>query len=586
MGVEERARALRGVLSAAGGLSRPVGLLVIPAVMHAVNREWPSAALMACLLAVSSRPVAAAELAALVFWAGLQLHPGLADAFLDGLGAPVLAAFQAGALAAVMLAGRPVTLLETAPPPKWLEQRSEAVRPLLFTAAAVFLAASLFRPMPSAYAGWACAAALYAWRMRVPGAGKRASWARMLGGGALLAVSTALGFAVVETGARWLLPEPEKPGDFVTTDPDAIYTLAPGSRGHITLFDEDVELFFQNEELLPNDPELLEKRGGKSLPVEISISRQGLRDREYPAKAPGEYRIVLLGDSFTWGHGIAEDQVISRRMERLLHREGSPRVTVINCGVNGYAPWQERHFLRKRGFPLDPDLVVLQLYPPNDVSGSYALLGKRLQSFKRAWEVRLHNYRRQHEFPFRAERWIQTHSNAYGLLLGAAGLEAPVRAITAELRFIPPTAPMPGVPPTDRNPHREVCLVNWYSDLEEAWGLYADAITGMRNDCRDAGVLFAAYAHGDSSSLDPELWRELNARHPQTPYEMNKDIRLTNGLLDELGVPHPDLLGALRARPDPENIYYPHNGHFTPLGIQIVAECLAQFIEDTFLRKE
>ena len=555
--------------------------------MRAINGEWPSAVLMACLLAVSSRPVAAAELAALFFWAGLQLHPDLAAAFVNSLGAVVLAALQAGALAAVMLARCPVTLLETGLAPKWLESRSGTVRALLFAAAAGFLAASLFRPMPPAYAGWACAAALFAWRMGVPGAGGRTDWAQVLGGGLLLVVSTALGITVVEAGARWLLPEPEKPADFLTTDPDAIYTLAPDSRGHVTLVGEDVALLFREEELLLNEPELLARRGKKSVPVGFSISSQGLRDREYQAKAPGEYRILLLGDSFTWGHGLADNQIVSLRMERLLARGGhSPRVTVVNCGVCGYAPWQERHFLRKRGFPLEPDLVVLQLYPPNDVSGSYSLVGKKLESYKRKWEVRLHNYRRRHEFPFRAERWLQTHSNAYGLLLGASGVEAPVQTVAAALRFIPPAGPLPGEPTTKRNPHREVCLVNWYPGLEEAWRIYADSVQDIRDDCRKAGVGFAAYAHGDSSSLDPELWQGLNAQFPETPYEMNKDLRLTDELLDELGVPHPNLLEVLRAHPDPEELYYPHNAHFTPLGMQIVAECLAQFIQDTFLPEE
>ncbi|HOH52545.1 MAG TPA: hypothetical protein PLI98_17595 [Candidatus Hydrogenedentes bacterium] len=82
----------------------------------------------------------------------------------------------------------------------------------------------------------------------------------------------------------------------------------------------------------------------------------------------------------------------------------SAPVTVINCGVGGYAPWQERMFLRKRGFPLEPDLVVLQLFPGNDVAGSYSRAGKRLEAFDEEWEVRLRDYRRQREIPFRLER--------------------------------------------------------------------------------------------------------------------------------------------------------------------------------------
>src|SRR5690606_341467 len=56
----------------------------------------------------------------------------------------------------------------------------------------------------------------------------------------------------------------------------------------------------------------------------------GLRDRDRPGKRHGERRVLVIGDSYTWGYAVAEEEAYPQVAERLLNERGHPDVEVIN----------------------------------------------------------------------------------------------------------------------------------------------------------------------------------------------------------------------------------------------------------------
>ena len=95
----------------------------------------------------------------------------------------------------------------------------------------------------------------------------------------------------------------------------------------------------------------------------VSINSHGLRDREYSeAKPPGVYRIVMLGDSTTFGWGVTEEQTVAKILERAMNKTGNRRFEVLNAGVGNYGTVQEyNHYLTyDRAF--HPDLVILEYF--------------------------------------------------------------------------------------------------------------------------------------------------------------------------------------------------------------------------------
>src|SRR5262245_21434946 len=95
--------------------------------------------------------------------------------------------------------------------------------------------------------------------------------------------------------------------------------------------------------------------------TEFRTSSLGLHDREYPARKPaGTFRVLLLGDSFTEGAGLALPATVAKQTESLLGAAGCRApVEVVNGGVASYSPIVEYLFLGELLPKLEPDLVVL-----------------------------------------------------------------------------------------------------------------------------------------------------------------------------------------------------------------------------------
>lgn len=85
-------------------------------------------------------------------------------------------------------------------------------------------------------------------------------------------------------------------------------------------------------------------------------NRDGMRaPGDFPPKRPGTLRIIALGDSLTYGYGIAERDTYSRVLERLLSE--TFRVEVLNLGVSGAQSTDILRILQRKLPVLQPGLV-------------------------------------------------------------------------------------------------------------------------------------------------------------------------------------------------------------------------------------
>jgi GDSL-like lipase/acylhydrolase family protein len=107
--------------------------------------------------------------------------------------------------------------------------------------------------------------------------------------------------------------------------------------------------------------------------VPVRINSLGLRDaREYAlAKSPRTFRILVLGDSVTFGHGSVDEHTYPYLVEQRLRAwRGDIDWQVWNAAVPGYNTSQELAQLLEVGPVFQPDLVIVGFFE-NDVVDNY-----------------------------------------------------------------------------------------------------------------------------------------------------------------------------------------------------------------------
>lgn len=106
--------------------------------------------------------------------------------------------------------------------------------------------------------------------------------------------------------------------------------------------------------------------------TDIDINDAGVRDTPIGPKAPGERRIVILGDSLVMAVQVPLEETFGKLLERRLNATATavPPVhyRVINAGVQGYGPVEELFFYKKVAAAFDPDLVIVSVFVGNDAS--------------------------------------------------------------------------------------------------------------------------------------------------------------------------------------------------------------------------
>ena len=153
--------------------------------------------------------------------------------------------------------------------------------------------------------------------------------------------------------------------------------------------------------------------------VPVHINSLGLRDdREYDLrKGPRTFRILILGDSVTFGHGSVNEHTYPSLLEQMLRR-WRPDVDwqVWNAAVPGYNTSQELAQLLEVGPAFKPDLVVVGFFE-NDLMDNFTvsspgLTARRVSdalSFATRHVYSLEFYKRA----YLTARWKLSASDAY-----------------------------------------------------------------------------------------------------------------------------------------------------------------------------
>ena len=208
----------------------------------------------------------------------------------------------------------------------------------------------------------------------------------------------------------------------------------------------------------------------------VENNRYGFRERDFVSpKPPGVYRIMVLGDSFTWGVGLAASERYTAVAENLLNSSPPPggearSIEVLNFSIPNIPTTRERAILGEYRDIVDPDLIVVGFCfnDPQPRLRSYSIERERLAG----------------SMPARMAVHARTVLRALGLHYLARLPERALYALAERTGRIPPW---------------QVALQRTYETSSTEWADFVQALRDIRriSDRMDLPApIFAVLNHG------------------------------------------------------------------------------------------
>lgn len=314
------------------------------------------------------------------------------------------------------------------------------------------------------------------------------------------------------------------------------------------------------------------------------INRFGIRDSQEVTyeKPPGEWRLVCLGDSFTFGWGVNEPDTWVRQIETKLRPKALLRgvgLRAINCGASGTLLVDEYWWaLRDRFHEFNPDMVLAticlnDLVPmPNVLAwqrpatrlpgqGVLRLIGAAAamltESSRLSLDPEVDWGRLLLQLPDREEAARALDDDTVQALVRAVGVRA--EASPADMRRF---------------------LVAYTNKLYADVGTPGDAIwknggpqaalRAMRDWCAERGVRFGVV-----------VWPLFQGIESAETYPFHTLHRVVADFCEEEGIPHLDLLETFVGRPSASLWCDPSDLHANELAHRLASEPIARFVART-----
>jgi hypothetical protein len=331
---------------------------------------------------------------------------------------------------------------------------------------------------------------------------------------------------------------------------------------------------YRHHKLLPSTRSEFKSRGEYSYIQ--TVNNLGLRGHDIPLdKSPDHYRILMLGDSFTMGKGVRDDQTFSVLLEEALNAKNitvdRKPIEVLNAGVDSYAPILSFFQLTRDLRPLEPNLVVLNL-DMSDLVQETAY--RKLAVHGSKGEILGIPGPDRDSLSIKVRGWIDRNLYVTRLILfyvqrsAAEETEATVENVV-----------------TQANPELlKHTLADDTVDRKEQWQNIFDSILKIKEYCDGKGIQFLLTTYPWGHQVNDKEWVPGRSRFiPSNAVASDKSIQTIQQFSIDNHVQFLNTFAAFRAYNGSPPLYFSYDMHWTDAGHKIMAQELERCIRAIYL---
>lgn len=305
------------------------------------------------------------------------------------------------------------------------------------------------------------------------------------------------------------------------------------------------------------------------------VNNLGLRGPDRPARKPADvYRVLMLGDSFTMGKGVNDDETFSARLEVLLQKRlagcAGRRPEVLNGGVDSYTPILSYLQLTRDLHALEPDLVVLNLDVSDlvqeaayrelaqfDTDGAPVAVPQPAPA-KASLNERVRIWAERHLY---LTRLLMYHVNRLFRYRDVS-----VREVVTHANYEVAAHTLAG----DRTPR------------DQQWRDVFDSILRIRAFAASRGMDFVLSAYPWGHQVNDTEWQPGRRSFvPEGAVASDASLQRVAAFADANGIRFADLFPVFRAYTGGDALYFRHDNHWTPAGHEVMARGLADMLDAT-----
>jgi GDSL-like lipase/acylhydrolase family protein len=314
----------------------------------------------------------------------------------------------------------------------------------------------------------------------------------------------------------------------------------------------------------------------------VETNSWGFRDRARTLeKAPGTFRIALLGDSIVEAVHVQPDEVMNIQMEKLLQQQGYSNIEVMDFAIEGIGTTQEMIMYKERVRQFHPDLVIV-LFSDNDILNNSKVLQDKEYGIH-TWYAPYYDLGPDGNLVFRPveSRWfngLRTYLERHSVLIYY--LER------TWLKFDPMVYKWRGVDVAYGTYMDDPMDPDW----AQAWQVTQQMMAMMRHDVESDGAKLLVVDPANPLTIYPDWRAYVMAKSHSIPpgldppkfYERLRDITAKAGVQMESIVPY------MLAYRDQHHLQPPYfslacDTHYSAMGHRVVAEAIVQVLEKDHL---